>query len=274
MKSLLAFLRLTGLLIGTLLVLGFSLVPFTSGVVLQALSARRPSWFVIGLLGTVAFLVAWLALDNVPLSFLRQPGASWWPSLVLGWLFSMASCAYASFLVRALWPQRFADRPPVNTSPQTGGQDKSFAVAGSVPLLSANVTEPLGFRDLQTTVSALRYWIPALKKSVIAFVTTLVLGFASMGFLGIALYYSVAPVLWLRFAPEDRWHGDWVWPAIIGVGMAWSVSFLIAGVANHFLVRRRLRASLRRLAYLGILWLWALLVWTLTLMFAPNQPPL
>ena len=123
-------------------------------------------------------------------------------------------------------------------------------------------------------MSALRYWVPALKKSVLAFAATLMLGFASMGFLGLTLYYPVAPVLWLRFPPQEQWHGDWVWPAIIGVGMAWSVGFLIAGVANHFLVRRRLQASLRRLAYLGVLWLWALLVWTVTLTFAPNQPPL
>ena len=131
----------------------------------------------------------------------------------------------------------------------------------------------MGHQDLRTTVGVLRFWISAIKKSVFAFVAVLVLGFGSMGLLGAALYYPVAPVLRLRFAAQDQWHGDWVWPAVIGAGMAWSVGFLIAGAANHFLAKQRRGIFLRSLVYLGILWWWDLIDWTLTLALAFDQPP-
>ena len=133
--------------------------------------------------------------------------------------------------------------------------------------------EPVGLQDLRTTMRALRFCLHAIKWSAFGFAATLLLGFVSMGLLGLALYYPVAPVLRLRFAARDAWLGDWVWPAVIGVGMGWSVGFLIAGVVNHFLVKQGWRASLRGLTYLGLLWLWDLVVWTLTLTFAPVRPP-
>ncbi len=259
MKSLLAFLRITGLTVGTLFVFGFGPVPFVLGAVAQAVCPRRLPLYITNLLGTAAFLVAWLALDHVPFAFFRRPGSALWPSLAVGWLFSMANCQYATFLVRALWPRRFAVSP-------------SLATPSALP--AATGAEPLGRQDFRTTVSTLRFWGHAIKGSIIAFASALVLGFVSMGFLGAVLYYPVAPVLRLRFAPRNEWHGDWVWPAVLGVGMAWSAGFLIAGVVNHFLVRQQLRAALRGLVYLGILWSWALVIWTLTLTFAPNNPPL
>lgn len=109
------------------------------------------------------------------------------------------------------------------------------------------------------------------RRSTIAFGASLALGLLSMGFLGIALYYPVAPVLLLRFPPQDRWRGDWVWPAIIGVGMGWSLGFLLAGATNAWLVQRAWPTTLRRLIYLGVLWGWALVVWFACLTFSPVQ---
>ena len=144
-KSLRAFLRLTGLLFGTLLVFGFGVVPFVFGAVAQTLSPRhlRPS--ITSLLGTTAFLVAWLALDNVPFAFLRPADASRWPSLVAGRLFSMASCAYVAFLVRGLWPQRFASSSSA-TSLSPTGEDGRPAGTESVPPVSAAKVKPWATR--------------------------------------------------------------------------------------------------------------------------------
>jgi hypothetical protein len=80
-----------------------------------------------------------------------------------------------------------------------------------------------------------------------------------MGVLGAALYAGVSPVLGRFASPLDDWHGDWVWPALIGAGMAWAPGFLLAGWLHP-----RWRRPPRwwpPLAYAGVLWLWALLVW-------------
>lgn len=104
-----------------------------------------------------------------------------------------------------------------------------------------------------------------MKRSLIAFGLALVLGLLGMGALGMALYYPVAPVLAWRFAGLDDWHGDWVWPALIGVGMGWSFGFLLAGWVNLRLQARPWPAAIRRGAYLAVLWGWALALWWLTL---------
>ena len=119
-------------------------------------------------------------------------------------------------------------------------------------------------------MKALLTWVYATRRSVLAFGISFALGLLSMGFQGIALYYLVAPVLRLRFASWDQWHGDWAWPAMIGVGMAWSAGFLLAGVVNYFLAHCGLQVFPRRLVYVGILWTWALLLWSLTLESLPN----
>ncbi len=119
-------------------------------------------------------------------------------------------------------------------------------------------------------VSAFLLRVRAIKGSVIACGIVLALGLLGMGSLGILLYYLVSPVLSLRFPSMENWHGDWVWPAVIGVGMAWSFGFLVAGVVNYFLMGRQISRIPRRLIYLGILWLWDLVVWFLVLAFAPD----
>ena len=110
----------------------------------------------------------------------------------------------------------------------------------------------------------------AIRWSVLACVAGVALAFLSMGLLGLGLYVAVSPVTRLRFPGMDEWHGDWVWPATLGAGMLWSFGFLLAGWLNH---RLRTRTGVgrwpRRLAYLGVLWLWALLVWWLLLAGAP-----
>ena len=118
----------------------------------------------------------------------------------------------------------------------------------------------------------LRFWTHTTRWSTVAFAGFLVLGLLSMGLLGAVLYYPVAPLLRLRFPAQDEWRGDWVWPAVIGVGMAWSLSFLLAGAVNHWLVRRGCPNPARRLAYLGVLWLWALVVWFVCLESSPVRP--
>ena len=122
-------------------------------------------------------------------------------------------------------------------------------------------------------MKTLSTWFRATKWSVLAAAAVLVLGLASMGLLGAALYFPVAPVLrQLGLPGQDQWHGDWVWPTVIGTGMAWSVGFLLAGAANHWLLLRRWSAASRGLIYLGVLWCWALTVWFVCLEFSPARP--
>lgn len=94
-----------------------------------------------------------------------------------------------------------------------------------------------------------------------AAITVAALGLLSMGLLGALLYYVAAPALWPLFGNFNDWHGEEVWPATIFAGMLWSVSFLVAGWLNkrqESLGRPRWR---RRLSYLGVLWVGAVLVW-------------
>jgi len=98
------------------------------------------------------------------------------------------------------------------------------------------------------------------KFSTIAFVATFVLGFISMGMLGALLYYPVSFVL--RSYPWiDDLHGDWVWPAVIMIGMCWSFGFLMAGAAWHYLDGYITSALVLRVIYGLILWSWAAVMW-------------
>ncbi|MFK8161319.1 MAG: hypothetical protein AB8H12_02545 [Lewinella sp.] len=98
------------------------------------------------------------------------------------------------------------------------------------------------------------------KFSAIAFVSTFVLGFISMGMLGALLYYPVA-ILFRSYPGIDYWHGDWVWPAVIMVGLGWSFGFLIAGLAWHYLDGAISSVWLLRFIYGAILWAWAAFLW-------------
>jgi hypothetical protein len=104
-----------------------------------------------------------------------------------------------------------------------------------------------------------------MKRSIMAFVVTLILGLFSMGALGLALYYPVYPVLAPFFGDPNDWHGDWVWPSVIGAGMAWSFSFLVAGLLNRRLEQARWQARYRKAIYVAVLWLGAALIWLIIL---------
>ncbi|OVE76485.1 hypothetical protein BVX98_05765 [bacterium F11] len=110
------------------------------------------------------------------------------------------------------------------------------------------------------------YWLKAIKGSFVAFGVSLGLGFLSMGILGYLLAYVSSPILCLRYPAVSKWHGDWVWPAMILVGMAWSFGFLIAGFLNYYLLKLQTHFVLRWIVYLAVLWLWALIIWFLALL--------
>src|SRR4051812_27905239 len=98
------------------------------------------------------------------------------------------------------------------------------------------------------------------KFSIVAFVVTAGLGLLSMGALGAILYYPVSFLL-KKFPPMNEWHGDWVWPAMIVVGMFWSVGFLLGGASWHYLTRITSSKLVLSVAYVFVLWIWAAMVW-------------
>ena len=105
----------------------------------------------------------------------------------------------------------------------------------------------------------------ATKRSCWAFLLTGLLGLLSMGLLGGALHYAVCFALPASYPSIDDFHGDWVWPAFIAVGMGWSLGFLPAAALNLRLERKGVAALWRRLIYGLVLWVWALLLWLVTL---------
>lgn len=98
------------------------------------------------------------------------------------------------------------------------------------------------------------------KFSAIGFVLTFALGLLSMGFLGLALYYPVS-FLFRGYPALNDWRGDWVWPAVIVVGMGWSIGFLLGGLAWYFLAEVVSSFLLLRIIYGLILWSWAAVLW-------------
>ena len=63
----------------------------------------------------------------------------------------------------------------------------------------------------------------------------------------------------------ESWHGDWVWPTFILVGMGWSFAFLIAGPLDHLLKAKKAPGVMRALAYLAVLWLVDAALWLVML---------
>ncbi len=108
-------------------------------------------------------------------------------------------------------------------------------------------------------------FIKSIPRSAIAFLIAGALGLLSMGFLGASLYYAVLFALPSSLPHLDSIGGDWVWPAVIMVGMLWSIAFLIAGFLNNRLIARGMRTGLRRAVYVFVLWLWAYALWMITM---------
>ncbi len=100
------------------------------------------------------------------------------------------------------------------------------------------------------------------KFSVVAFVVTTGIGFMSMGILGLLLYYCVF-FIFPSYPNINEWHGDWVWPAMIGAGMFWSLGFIFGGLAWYSLKNKIASKAVLRLIYGFILWTWACIIFWL-----------
>ena len=96
--------------------------------------------------------------------------------------------------------------------------------------------------------------------SVIACISSLILTMLSMGAWGALLYYPVS-FLFQRYPTLNDWEGDWVWPAVIVVGLIWSFSFLVAGVTWHYLLAYVDSVLILRIVYGFVLWLMAALLY-------------
>ncbi len=101
--------------------------------------------------------------------------------------------------------------------------------------------------------------------SILGFIISLALGLLSMGALGGGLYYTLLTCIKNKFPGFNSWTGDWVWPAMIGSGMVWSIGFIFAGLVCHYLIKVSVPKFIRILVYVLILWLWIHIIWYLTL---------
>jgi len=102
------------------------------------------------------------------------------------------------------------------------------------------------------------------KFSILGFFIVAGLGLLSMGLLGLLLYYPVGFLL-SSYPAFNDWHGDWVWPVLIGVGMFWSIGFILAGITVHFFKRVNESIIIQLLLYTLILWLWDAILWLIVL---------
>ncbi|WP_147367476.1 hypothetical protein [Aurantiacibacter xanthus] len=100
-----------------------------------------------------------------------------------------------------------------------------------------------------------------MQKSIIAGCVVGGLGLLSMGLLGGALAYLVWPVTWGLAGNPNDWRGDDVWPAMIGAGVLWGLSFPLAGYVDRRLSRAGWSVGSRRLVYGLVLWGGAALIW-------------
>jgi hypothetical protein len=109
------------------------------------------------------------------------------------------------------------------------------------------------------------FWISLTsntKFSTIAFSIAAFLGLFSMGLLGALLYYPVS-FLFKDVPSINSWHGDWVWPATISVGIFWSLGFILGGLSHHYLTKMGVSKIFSYIIYALILWLWAAFLWYL-----------
>lgn len=93
----------------------------------------------------------------------------------------------------------------------------------------------------------------------------------TLGMSSYVLYLPASPVLRLFYPPIWAAKGPWLWPVLVGAGVLWSVSFLVAGVLDAALQARGLGRTTRRVAYLAVLWVGAVGAWGAMLHL--NAPP-
>jgi len=109
----------------------------------------------------------------------------------------------------------------------------------------------------------LPWWRPS-RRALVVTVVMGALGLLSMGALGAVLHLAVSPTLPLADRSIDALTGDWVWPAMIAVGMGWSFAFLAADLLDRRLRVRGVSGLVRGVAWVGVLWGWAAVLWNLT----------
>ena len=115
--------------------------------------------------------------------------------------------------------------------------------------------------------SLLTYWKSlsyTTRFSIVAFIVVLPTGLFSMGALGALLYYPVS-FLFTSYPGLLEWSGDWVWPAMIGIGMFWSFGFIWAGLIWHFLSKKITSLIILRTMYVLVCLFWAALLWYIVL---------
>lgn len=119
---------------------------------------------------------------------------------------------------------------------------------------------------------AFLHYIWSLKWSLAAGVAAVLASFLSLGMLGYVLYYLAYPVVGFVYPPLPTWRPDTVWPLIVGAGIVWAPSFLVAGVIDHALRVRGVSALRRRISYVVVLWIGAVAAWSF--LIAVSLPPL
>ena len=118
-------------------------------------------------------------------------------------------------------------------------------------------------------MAVLRYFW-SIKWSLAGIAAAILGSFLSLGMLGYALYYLAYPIIGFVYPPLSAWRPDAVWPLIVGAGIAWSLSFLPAGVIDHALAVRGTTSVRRKISYVLILWVGAVAAWSF--MIATNLP--
>lgn len=105
----------------------------------------------------------------------------------------------------------------------------------------------------------------AMRKSWLACVVAFVVALVTLGATGVALYFLTWPLVGAWYPAFATWSGDWVWGALAGTAIFWSVFFLVAGYVNQLLLERNQPLGQRRAVYVLILWAGAALLWWATL---------
>ncbi|WP_061218762.1 hypothetical protein [Leptospira weilii] len=102
---------------------------------------------------------------------------------------------------------------------------------------------------------------PNAKFSVIICLILSILGFFSIGTMGLGLYYLIFPVSKSLFPHPDSLSGDWVWPTTILVSILWPLGFIFGAILFHILGEKGWPNIILYFLYIPILWLWAALLW-------------
>ncbi len=111
----------------------------------------------------------------------------------------------------------------------------------------------------------------SLRGSVLAFLAAAGLSVLSLGYLSFIPYLAASPILRLFYPPIWEAKGPWLWPVLVGAGILWSFSFLVAGGFDAYLKAKGRASAFRWAVYLAVLWLGAIAAWGF--MLHTNAPP-